>query len=204
MIDYIAKQLVENKTEDCVELFNILTDFDKYCLNKFYNMNFKTVNIYQDYFLWFRSSVKGYVKICKYLIDTGININMTEHTGDSALTNASDYDNVEIVKLLLKQPSIEVNLQNNCNSSALILASYKGDVEIVKLLLKHPKININLQNRYKSSALILASIDCNVEVVKLLLQHKDIDTTLKDVDGKTALDLTTSDEIIELIENHGR
>jgi len=169
-LDIIAKQLVEEKSEDVIKLYNSLTDIDKFYLNKFHNMNFKTFKTYSDEELWFESSRKGYIKTVQHFIDKGI----------------------------------DVNLQSKYGSTALIIASFYGKNDVVKLLLQHPNIDVNLQDSYRNSPLIYASFRGDVEIVKNLLQHKDIDISLKNDKGETALNLAETDEIKELIKNHGR
>lgn len=74
------------------------------------------------------------------------------------LIKAVETENVEIVRLLLKYPSIDVNAkaififyllfcfmkcQLYFNRTPLILAIEKKNFEIIQLLLKHENINVN-------------------------------------------------------------
>ncbi len=66
----------------------------------------------------------------------GVDVNMTEMNGGTALIAASQQGHVEVVRLLLAHQDVEVNktlLQNG--ATALIAASQQGHVEVVRLLL---------------------------------------------------------------------
>ena len=55
-------------------------------------------------------------------------------------TQACEYNQVEVVKLLLQDPRVDPSYQNNY---AIILASENGHVEVVKLLLQDPRVDPN-------------------------------------------------------------
>jgi len=184
-LSILAKQLVENKSEDMIKLYNSLTNFDKFCLNKFYNMDFKNIKSYSDEELWFDSSHTGYVKIIQHFIDKGIDVNCKDSDNYTALTNACFKGNIEVIKLLLQHPSIDVNPQDSHGYTSLMWSILSVEYEVIKLLLQHPNININLQDSLGWTALTHAYIEYNDEVVVILLQHKDIDVNIKDNNGET-------------------
>jgi ankyrin repeat protein len=82
-----------------------------------------------------------------------------------------EFNNIEIVKLLLSYKNINVNYQNYWKNTALILASYRNNIEIVKLLLIHPDINIFLKNNISKTALDYAKERKNKEIEILLINH---------------------------------
>ena len=56
--------------------------------------------------------------------------------GISVLLNASEYNNIEIVKLLLKN-NVDINCTNIYGNTSLIFATIKGHYIMVKLLLEN-------------------------------------------------------------------
>ena len=61
----------------------------------------------------------------------------------SALHIASKKNNIEIVRLLLSNPSINVNIRKNNNKTPLFIAIANNNIEVVQLLLSNPNIDIN-------------------------------------------------------------
>ena len=99
-------------------------------------------------------------------------VNTQDNYGDTALLEASWYNNTEIVKLLLEKEGINVNTQNDYGDTALISASSNGYTEIVKLLLEKEGIDVNIQNKFENTALILASNYGYTEIVQLLENYQ--------------------------------
>jgi ankyrin repeat protein len=176
-LDIIAKQLVENKYCDNKILLESLSNFQKFCLNKVYNMNFEKVYGYTDEYVWFESCGFGYIKVIQYFIDNGVDVNMQEHDKSS---------------------------EEHDKSSALITAAWNTNFDLVKFLLQQPYIDVNIQDCTGNTALIFACWFDDISIVYLLLQHQDIDINIKNVNGKTALDKAVNFEIKQLLENHGR
>lgn len=123
---------------------------------------------------------------------------------NQAICDASAANNVEIIKLLLKDPRVDPSAQNNyviteiCRNNSveiaklllqnpkvdpstddnmpIFVASVKGNTEIVRLLLQDPRVNpATLDNR----ALMTACRCGQVEVAKLLLQDPRVDPSDK-------------------------
>jgi ankyrin repeat protein len=95
------------------------------------------------------------ITLVKKFINQGIDVNIKNDGGFTALILASYHGYKNMVEFLLKQPRINVNtpegihpvnIQNKYGDTALIDASYKGDKEIVKLLLKQSEIDVTLKN----------------------------------------------------------
>ena len=69
----------------------------------------------------------------KYLIENGANLNATNNNGTTALTFATQYNKVDIVKLLLEQKA-DATIKDNDNKTALDYAEAKGFSAIATLL----------------------------------------------------------------------
>jgi ankyrin repeat protein len=75
------------------------------------------------------------------LLQHGADCNTSTGCDETALMRACDYQQEELVKLLLQQPHIEVNRGYN---TALTRAMCLNNLSIVQALLQHPHINIDV------------------------------------------------------------
>lgn len=120
--------------------------------------NINAQNMYGDTSLIVES--EGNFDIVNFLIDSGADLNIKNKNGETALFRAITFNDINIVNLLLKQPSIDINIQNNDGNTVLIYAvSQKGATfsnsgnpasnrkKIIELLLKSD-IDWNLKNKY--------------------------------------------------------
>lgn len=125
----------------------------------------------------------------KSYIEKGIDPNIFDQLGRSALSLACLYDNEEIVKYLIGLPNINLNLlDKNRNQSSLHYACWNNHSEIVKLLIESGA-DINLQENFDGGCTPLhyAVHESCHEVIKILLNSKYINVNLKDSNHKTAL-----------------
>lgn len=130
----------------------------------------------------------------------GINVNLQDNTGQTALMYVSSSTNLLAVQLLLAVPGIDVNFKNNNGDTAIMLASAKGLRENVERLLKVPGINVNLQNKLGDTVLLLETSRNNIENIKLLLAVPGIDVNLQNANGETALIFATYAKYIGIAE----
>ena len=84
------------------------------------------------------AAYNGNNQALRSILDRGVNVNLQDRTGNTALHLAATTGRIEIVKLLLLQHEANVALQNSKCRSALFMAvgSGKNEAEIVALLLK--------------------------------------------------------------------
>ena len=93
-----------------------------------------------------QNRIENYKEAVQILLAEGIDPNIQDNNGNTALILASYHGYIEIVRLLLTA-NANPNIQNNIGNTALILASMQGHTEIVRLLLDSNGANIaNLQN----------------------------------------------------------
>lgn len=134
--------------------------------------------------IWFYSAKVGKIKAIQRLINSGIDVNITDEEGYTALmraATATGHNHEDIIRLLLSTDNINPNIQSTEHGvTALMSAVVACSPEIVKLLLQLPTINVNIQAKSKRTALIwainrghLRETGCS-EVVKLLLAMPDI------------------------------
>jgi len=109
------------------------------------------------------ASQKGYTKIAKLLIDSGVNVN----TKNSALKVASLWGNTEIVKLLIDN-GVDVNSKTNYGE-ALRFAAQNGHTDIVKMLLvAGADVNVKSEDMYGNPQTAL-SMTHDDDIKKLLI-----------------------------------
>lgn len=150
---------------------------------------------------WFRAAEKNDIATIQALIGT-INVNLTNSSGNTALTLAASRGSTEIAKFLLKQSGINVNAQNMFGDTALILATGHERKNIIKSLLAVPGINVNIQDKAGDCALSLATLSGNVTITKLLLEVPDINVNAQDEDGDSPLLLSAAqgnESIVKLL-----
>jgi len=114
------------------------------------------------------ASYNGDLKKVLHLIKEGININIKDSNGDTALIKASRRGYLEIVKELIKADA-NSDIQNTGGDNALILASINNYLEIVKELIK-VGANTDLKNKYNCCALCCSLINNNYDISNLLLR----------------------------------
>ena len=144
----------------------------------------------------------GNIRRVQELLDSGVDINIVNDYGMTALMLASMYEHIDIVRLLLEKGA-GVNIRDEGGYNALMWASVRGYTDIARLLLE-TGANVNLQNEDGYTALMLASVSGITEIVRLLLE-KGADVNIRDENGDTALSQALYrgyTEIVALLERH--
>ena len=140
-----------------------------------------------------RSFNGGYLKIARYLLDHGADLNMKDENGrrlidyywgggktdkllneykehkqkqNEKLFNASWYGDLKGVKSALKHGA-DVNAKDVYGKTALMHASAMGYPEIVRFLLDHGA-NINQQSDYNETALMVALEENHPDIAEIL------------------------------------
>ncbi|KAF0686272.1 Aste57867_21878 [Aphanomyces stellatus] len=91
----------------------------------------------------------------------------------TALVVATQFGQIEIVKLLLQDEHIAANMADHIGNTPLMLACCKGNDTIVALLLQHPSVDPCAANDANETPLSIA-ISCEYDrVVKMLLTDKN-------------------------------
>lgn len=124
------------------------------------------------------------INIAKKLIECGVDINIHDYKGDTALFLAIRKDYKDIIELLLEHGA-NPNEPNNNGITSLEEACLDGNFSIVKTLLKHGA-DPNIQDYDGGCALIESCKSGESRIVKLLLEHGS-NPNLKDDNGNTAI-----------------
>ena len=134
-------------------------------------------------FMWAVS--KGHLDIVEFLVDKGVNLNLTDNDGNSPLIIATCNGFIEITKLLIDKGA-NLDLTDKRGNSPLIIATYYSRAEIAKLLI-NKGANIDLVNSNGRSALMIAAYIGNTIISKLLVD-KGADIDLVDKNWETVWD----------------
>ena len=133
------------------------------------------------------------------IINKGVNVNLQNNDGDTALMIACANGNVQIVNTLIKAGA-NVDLPNKYEETAIIHACKNENVnlEIVKALIEKVA-NVDVQDNDGYTSLMYASMDGNVELVTAFIKaHADVN--LQNNDGKTALDIARDNNYTQIVD----
>ena len=155
---------------------------------------------------WFNACEEESLEKIKYYTKQGIDINLRNEEGETALINLCAYGNEIIVEYLLKKGA-NVDIYDNGGYTALHAAVHQGNYKCAKLLIKYGA-NINAVTSYMHdnpmSVLMIACFTDGYKFVKLLIK-KGVDINYKNVAGETALMYTCDPNanIATLLLNNG-
>lgn len=139
----------------------------------------------EDYDQWFEAAKNGNKPTLELLLNKGIDPNIQDSVGRTALVFAVDTKNSGIVKLLMKHKA-DPNIPNQRGQTALMWASGNGYLDMVQLLLEHGA-DPNIQDQFDQTAMILSINHCgNPDIIKLLLDY-DANPNLGNSRNQTAL-----------------
>lgn len=165
-----------------------------------------TVKSHQQLIL---SAEKGDIESVVKLLDEGVDINVTDSNGRTAVMAATNNNQVEMVKNLIEKGA-DINIRDNNLNNVLLYAGAEGISEVVKLAIE-AGADTSLTNRFGGTALIPASERGHVEVVKQLLTNTDIDVNhINDLHWTALLEAIIlgdggkeHQKIVQLLVDHG-
>ena len=131
-------------------------------------VNFEGENIEGAPPLWCASAA-GHLKIVKYLVSKGANVNSTTKSNSTALRAACFDGHIEIVRYLVEN-SADIEIANRHGHTCLMIACYKGHLAISKYLIsKGADLN---RKSVKGNTALHDCAECgSLEIMKLLLSH---------------------------------
>ncbi|MGQ3887401.1 ankyrin repeat domain-containing protein [Legionella sp. CNM-1927-20] len=123
---------------------------------------------------------------------------LTEAIQKMAGKKGKEYEDAfEIVKMMLKTPSIDINALMATSEPILFMATSIGDVAVLELFLADPKLDPNRQDNVGYTALHDAVERGHLSCVKRLLQDERVDSTIVNNNNETALDLKSSKYLVQ-------
>jgi len=145
----------------------------------------------------------GWFDLVTELIAQGVDINVKDPEGNSALMLALIIKQDDIFKYLLSKGA-KINLQNNDGDTVIHLAIKNRDLYYIENLIKTgPEMNI--RNNDGNTPLICAIKRKNYSIARLLISTKKVDINIKNNEGNTALFFAIKDDarmIIELLQEY--
>ncbi len=150
-----------------------------------------------------KQAEKGNKEVVEMLLKSGVDPNIQNEYGNTALMWASVNNHKEIVEMLLKV-GVDPNVQSNSGNTALYWASQNGHKEIVEMLL-NVGADPNVQKKSGYTALYWAATEGYKEIIEMLLDA-GVDPNVRDKYGKTALHSASMHghkEIVEMLLKAG-
>jgi ankyrin repeat protein len=120
------------------------------------------------------AAAQNQAKIVQQLLTAGVDIEIRDTQGSTALLLATHHNAVEAARILI-EAGADVNAMDNISDSPYLYAGAEGHLEILRMTLDHGA-DLTSVNRYGGTALIPAAHHGHIETVRELLQTAtDID-----------------------------
>lgn len=151
-----------------LEVVEFLVEFCCVNLEQTGLVNFEGENIEGAPPLWCASAA-GHLKIVKYLVSKGANVNSTTKSNSTALRAACFDGHVDIVKFLVEN-SADIEIANRHGHTCLMIACYKGHFQIAKYLI-NKGADLNRKSVKGNTALHDCAECGSLDIMKLLLSQ---------------------------------
>ncbi|KAG8176485.1 hypothetical protein JTE90_017540 [Oedothorax gibbosus] len=151
--------------EKHVEVVRLLLDHPKIDVN--------AKDKYGEFPLWLAVENNDEITVGMLLNHLVIDVNARYifHDHLTALHDATDKENEEIVRLLLKHPKIDVNAkEKHRNFTPLNVAVRRNAVEVVKAILEHKRVDVNATDKMLRTPLHHAAEQGNSRLLSLLIK----------------------------------
>lgn len=131
-------------------------------------------------------------------LDAGINVNVQNLAGRTALHNAAEDDHVDCLRYLIEKGA-DIEMEDRNIHTALLVSAMNGSCECLVYLVSKGA-NIQALGHKNYSALHLATLHEKYDCVKHLLTS-GADYTIKNDDGNMAIELNTDENIKSMIQS---
>lgn len=149
-----------------LEVVEYLTEVCQADLEQTGLVNFEGENIEGAPPLWCASAA-GHLKIVKFLISKGANVNSTTKSNSTALRAACFDGHIDIVKFLVEN-NADIEIANRHGHTCLMIACYKGHFQIAKYLI-NKGADLNRKSVKGNTALHDCAECGSLDIMKLLL-----------------------------------
>lgn len=146
----------------------------------------------------------GAIETATYLINQGIDVNQTDHSGESALFDCARRSKLELAKLLILN-NANPNLANRKDELPIHLACHRGDENMVQLLIEANSI-LNKKTIDDRLPIHYAILGGQLKILPSLMKLMKISYLINDEYGNTLLHYaarTTNVEMINFLISQG-
>ena len=130
------------------------------------------------------------LSILDLLLKEEVNVNLQNSNGNTALTLATDMQNVAVFEQLIGIKNIEIEKSNLKGDTPLIIAASHDNIEMTSILLAH-EADIYAKNKLGHNSVHVACINGNVNVLQAILGKHSIEHSRilreRDLQGNTPL-----------------
>ena len=130
------------------------------------------------------------LSILDLLLKEEVNVNLQNSNGDTALTLATDMQNIAVFEQLIGIKNIEIEKSNLKGDTPLIIAASYDNIEMTNMLLAH-EADIYAKNKLGHNSVHVACINGNVNVLQAILGKHSIEHSRilreRDLQGNTPL-----------------
>lgn len=152
---------------------------------------------------------QGNLDILKSCLEEGVDINITNRQGRTAIVNASLNKHYECVKFLINAGA-DINKQDQTCFNPFLLSCLNNDLTLLRIVLP-AKPNLDLLTRFGGVGITPASEKGHVEIVRELLEKTEINVNHTNFVGWTPLleAIVLNDggekqqQIVKLLLDHG-
>ena len=145
-------------------------------------------------------SVRNSHEIIEALLEAGIDLELTDQEGNTALHKAASTGNTEILNTLIKKGA-NIHATNNNGDTPLHLAIRKGNMEAARLLMRQTDLKPSTEpNNLDQQILFLAIEEGRIDFIEELLTHNTIDRNGKNENGETPLHIAIANGNIEVLK----
>ena len=132
---------------------------------------------------------RGHIEVVRQLLDRHAAINVVSKRKYTAMFEAVEQNQREIVELLLNKGKLNFNAvcSSRNDRTALMLAASQGRSDIVRSLLTYPEVERNARDKHGYTALCLAANAQSIPTVQSLLMDTVIDVDAVNDVGYSAL-----------------
>ena len=146
------------------------------------------------------ASQNGDLECVKLIIETSVDLNMTNESNRTALHIACINGHKGIVEYLLTHAKCNPEVRDINGNTPLYVASQKGDLECVKLIIE-TSVDPDMTNESNRTALHIACINGHKGIVEYLLTHAKCNPKVRDIKGNTPLHLACSNGHLETVKS---
>ncbi|KAJ5267719.1 hypothetical protein N7478_010527 [Penicillium angulare] len=145
----------------------------------------------------FFAIARGDVQAVIQLLQHGIDVNSSGPKGQPTLFTALEYQQHEILEILLGDLRIDVHITDGQGHTALHLAVIYDDHHAVQVLLQHTSLDVDRSNFAGDSALLLAAKMYDGfeprrdAILELLVSHPQSMVSQRDAKGRSLLQFAT-------------